>query len=572
MKRKKLARHRMMYLLGESVDEYGNIVTDSTRFEKRDDASARRVSSQEREKNSGNAEQERKRSRSRGKDVEQNVRVYTIAIPDSPEAGSGMELPLEEGERTPRPRSKARANALSWTEKETVEPVGQATPLITPPYSDNDDAPCPTQCHSATPTSISPARGTYLNSDCSVVTPPSSLDSSYDDDSFDSSSDEEDVPSHLRWSIRRLSGIKSTASLLQRQRQVQVPGRKSDFSSAMPRRDIAQSSRLWEESRKLQVDVQLREREVIRKEERKVVRFKMFVSEDDREEWSEHQSRNEAALRGLLADDEECEVKHRRSSSLAKVRTRSVATTYTAAACPLSEPSPPALPLIPCQPSSTPLVRKLPLDPNVWLGKRLDAYIPYLAYKDTDAFASFIGRGTHSSAEIEGDLRSVTDLSSVQFTRFNIPPEEYISDDPLPPIGHETEEIEEPDFFIPKPPPRKRSDCDLLRKRVLEWNMVRCGKANGVRTRGEKEPRVHAFCDVTCRTKVQEINLLEVTVVTESGRFARGLKRVRSAKWSDLGATMDKAMKASFGASNEMVMDRWKDRMDRGYDFGYGIV
>lgn len=38
-------------------------------------------------------------------------------------------------------------------------------------------------------------------------------------------------------------------------------------------------------------------------------------------------------------------------------------------------------------------------------------------------------------------------------------------------------------------PPRRRSDGDLLRKRVLEWNMVLNGKVSNVRLRKDKEPR-----------------------------------------------------------------------------------
>jgi hypothetical protein len=39
------------------------------------------------------------------------------------------------------------------------------------------------------------------------------------------------------------------------------------------------------------------------------------------------------------------------------------------------------------------------------------------------------------------------------------------------------------------PPPRRRSDGDLLRKRVLEWNMVLNGKVSNVRAREDKAPR-----------------------------------------------------------------------------------
>ncbi len=51
------------------------------------------------------------------------------------------------------------------------------------------------------------------------------------------------------------------------------------------------------------------------------------------------------------------------------------------------------------------------------------------------------------------------------------------------------------------PPPRRRSDGDLLRKRVLEWNMVLNGKTNGIRLRGEKEPVQRNSCSLSGRER-----------------------------------------------------------------------
>jgi hypothetical protein len=227
------------------------------------------------------------------------------------------------------------------------------------------------------------------------------------------------------------------------------------------------------------------------------LRFKLFPLEDDAEDKTDHQERNEEVLGRLLREPEEVvlvgsdladggEVAWKREGNgchETRLGARSRGVEIQAHEWPL------------CSSSmrheegghadSHPGEEKGPLAKHVegenvcWRARHPARYASMTAYRNTDAFQSF-----KSMSDLEDPALLSVDTSTKQ-----------------PAFSVQLSVISEPSYSgtlcsAPEPclqlqPPRRRSDGDLLRKRVLEWNMVLNGKVSNVRLRKDKEPRDH---------------------------------------------------------------------------------
>lgn len=129
--------------------------------------------------------------------------------------------------------------------------------------------------------------------------------------------------------------------------------------------------------------------------------------------------------------------------------------------------------------TAVPLAKHVEGENVCWRARHAARYASMTAYRNTDAFQSF-----KSMSDLEDPALLSVDTSTKQ-----------------PAFSVQLSVISEPSYSgtlctAPEPclqlqPPRRRSDGDLLRKRVLEWNMVLNGKVSNVRLRKDKEPRNH---------------------------------------------------------------------------------
>jgi hypothetical protein len=101
------------------------------------------------------------------------------------------------------------------------------------------------------------------------------------------------------------------------------------------------------------------------------------------------------------------------------------------------------------------------------------AYVSYITMIRTSAFKAFV-RGDDTPREDDGQT-----CTSVQLSLASAFP------------SHSTY----------KPEPRPRSDCDLLRKLVLETNEFRLGSIAYVRARYNKQPACRAKCGLSGRER-----------------------------------------------------------------------
>lgn len=137
---------------------------------------------------------------------------------------------------------------------------------------------------------------------------------------------------------------------------------------------------------------------------------------------------------------------------------------------------------------------------------------PYLTYKSHPSFLLFLLNSNTSP--------TLPSPSSVQLT--------------TPPHLH-------------PPPARRRSDGDLLRKRVLEWSMVLSGKVTGMKHRGEKEPRGGGGR----RRVINQVG------ENEGGRGEDGRRGVARSVPVEVG--------------RERLVEGWDRRMEKGFDLGYSM-
>ena len=212
-------------------------------------------------------------------------------------------------------------------------------------------------------------------------------------------------------------------------------------------------------------------------------RFKLFPLEDDVDETTEHQQHNQEILARLWREPES-----KATSELTDARAcggpkRDASHRMTrgldAHEWPLrgsNEEDSEFAVLESHAVSSMPLSKHLQGDTVCWRGKHAARYNAMAGYRREDAFHSFkiMTESEPASTTSESDTRGLAAFS-VQLS--------LVSDPSRPVTLGATSS--EPCAM----PPRRRSDGDLLRKRVLEWNMVLNGKVSNVRQRGDKAPR-----------------------------------------------------------------------------------
>jgi hypothetical protein len=230
------------------------------------------------------------------------------------------------------------------------------------------------------------------------------------------------------------------------------------------------------------------------------LRFKLFPLDDDADDKTNHQEKNEEVLGRLLGEPEEVvlvesdladggEAAWKREGSgchETRLESRSRGVEIEAYEWPLCsspmrhEGGHADINLKEGKGSTAvPLAKHVEGGNVCWRARHAARYASMTAYRNTDAFQSF-----KSMSDLEDPALLSVDTSTKQ-----------------PAFSVQLSVISEPSYSgtfcsaaEPCPqlqPPRRRSDGDLLRKRVLEWNMVLNGKVSNVRLRKDKEPRDH---------------------------------------------------------------------------------
>ena len=236
------------------------------------------------------------------------------------------------------------------------------------------------------------------------------------------------------------------------------------------------------------------------------LRFKLFPLDDDADEKTDHQEKNEEVLGRLLREPEEVVVV---GSDLAdggvrgggggvckregngchetRLGSRSRGIEIEAHEWPLCSSSmrheegghADSHPREEKGSTAVPLAKHVEGENVCWRARHAARYASMTAYRNTDAFQSF-----KSMSDLEDPaLLSIDTLTkqpafSVQLSIISEP-------------SYSGALCSAPEPCLQLQPPRRRSDGDLLRKRVLEWNMVLNGKVSNVRLRKDKEPRDH---------------------------------------------------------------------------------
>lgn len=198
-------------------------------------------------------------------------------------------------------------------------------------------------------------------------------------------------------------------------------------------------------------------------------------------------------------------------------------------------------PLEPVQPCATkasrqerqPLARHVISRHNTWTGEQEARWVSYLSFRHDPSFRAFAGLdepivsdgNDRESSSIESESPSTVQLSAITTV---------------------CSSIVDPGTITP-PPPRRRSDGDLLRKRVLEWNMVLSGKVTAVRPRSDKAPKE----GTKRRPSVGRYRSEPTKVVQEPAN--------------------EPAPSAPVTRSYDVKgLDRWRDRMPGGFEMGGG--
>jgi hypothetical protein len=224
-------------------------------------------------------------------------------------------------------------------------------------------------------------------------------------------------------------------------------------------------------------------------------RFKLFHMEDDMEDKTLHQEKNEGLLRELLADDG-AGPEGAATAAAAKVmacaggevgevaRAGRRGARRDGRACGLSRGEWPLWPVDRIARTTDskdvqqppPLSRYIhPSSPTCWRGRDHARYHSYLECRASPSFRAFMQMTEDYVDAHETPMDRF--LFSVQLS-FITTTSDLEDKDSDPNSTH-----------CSSPPPRRRSDGDLLRKRVLEWNMVLNGKVSNVRAREDKAPR-----------------------------------------------------------------------------------
>lgn len=238
------------------------------------------------------------------------------------------------------------------------------------------------------------------------------------------------------------------------------------------------------------------------------MRFKLFPLDDDADDKTDHQEKNEEVLGRLLGEPEETVVvvgsdladgggarggegvvgkREGNGCHETRLGSRSRGVEIEAYEWPLCSSSmrheegghAESHPREEKGSLAVPLAKHVEGENICWRARHAARYASMMAYRNTDAFQSF---------KSMSDLEDPALLSNATSTK-------------QPAFSVQLSVIAEPSYSgplcsAPEPclqlqPPRRRSDGDLLRKRVLEWNMVLNGKVFNVRPRKDKEPRDH---------------------------------------------------------------------------------
>jgi hypothetical protein len=238
------------------------------------------------------------------------------------------------------------------------------------------------------------------------------------------------------------------------------------------------------------------------------LRFKLFPLDDDADDKTDHQEKNEEVLGRLLGEPEETVVvvgsdladgggarggegvvgkREGNGCHETRLGSRSRGVEIEAYEWPLCSSSmrheegghADSHPREEKGSLAVPLAKHVEGENICWRARHAARYASMMAYRNTDAFQSF---------KSMSDLEDPALLSNATSTK-------------QPAFSVQLSVIAEPSYSgplcsAPEPclqlqPPRRRSDGDLLRKRVLEWNMVLNGKVSNVRPRKDKEPRDH---------------------------------------------------------------------------------
>ena len=219
--------------------------------------------------------------------------------------------------------------------------------------------------------------------------------------------------------------------------------------------------------------VELGARKLSRRSMGRRPRFKLFHMEDDIEDKTTHQEKNEGSLSVLLGGDggtvaEACG----ESERPVRAARRGV---QDSRMCGLSRGDWP-LCSVDASPQThdsdstprSPLSRHIDITSICWRGRDYARYERYLQCRASPSFRAFM-QMTEDHVDVHESPMD-TFLFSVQLSFISTSDDQDANRRSLP-------------------PPRRRSDGDLLRKRVLEWNMVLNGKVSNVRAREDKAPR-----------------------------------------------------------------------------------
>jgi hypothetical protein len=238
------------------------------------------------------------------------------------------------------------------------------------------------------------------------------------------------------------------------------------------------------------------------------LRFKLFPLDDDADDKTDHQEKNEEVLGRLLGEPEEevvvvgsdladgggargggGVVGKREGNGCHETRlgARSRGVEIEAHEWPLCSSSmrheegghADSHPREEKGPLAEPLAKHVQGENVCWRARHAARYASMTAYRNTDAFQSF-----KSMSDLEGPGSMSTD-TLIKQPAFSVQLSVIAEPSYSGPL------CTAPDPCLQLQPPRRRSDGDLLRKRVLEWNMVLNGKVSNVRPRKDKEPRDH---------------------------------------------------------------------------------
>lgn len=208
-------------------------------------------------------------------------------------------------------------------------------------------------------------------------------------------------------------------------------------------------------------------------------RFKLFHMEDDKEERTEHMDDNREVLErlfegpGTRSSTSEL-TEHRRNKR--EATRHELRHAIDAADWPLRDEVVDIGHRQIDETSMGPLSKHVDRGTVCWRGKHTARYNAMVGYRDANVFQAFkdMSEPDRPSSSGHNNSDSGPVAFSVQLS--------LISDSSRPPTIRTS-------FEPCLTPPRRRSDGDLLRKRVLEWNMVLNGKVSNVRPRGDKAPR-----------------------------------------------------------------------------------